>query len=252
VVVHEPARTFTRHQVHVNAAGHITFGRGRPIRLGYVEAAGTVTAQRTVFASQAESRADNPAQPEPAPAPEETPELPAAEPEPTTEPEEDRMSLSDAMRSKLGLGEGADETAALAAIDALQSKAEQATSSPDQVAASTAAVEKAEAAQQVMKEELTRLSTELATIKASAAATVKASYFDGLLAAGKLKPADRPAWEARYDRDPEMVAEILGMRAEGSEVPVMASGVTGPAEPAGTSTFERDYEAVFGPEKASA
>lgn len=185
------------------------------------------------------------------------PILPAAEPEPNTT-QEDNMPLSDEMRSRLGLADDADETAALAAIDALKTAAEtKPEPTPEMVAASAAATEKAEKAEEaqaVMKEELAKVRSELDTIKASAATTVKASAFDGWLATGRLKPADREVWEGRYDRDPQMVTEILGGRGEGSEVPVMASGTTGSPEPTGEDTqFEADYARIFGAdEKASA
>lgn len=173
-----------------------------------------------------------------------SPDLPAAEPEHEIQPEEDPVSLSDDMRSRLGLDAEADEAAALAAIDELKAKADTpapAEPTAEMVAASAAATEKAtraESALELMREELTRQSTELATIKASAASTVKASFFGGLLTAGKLKPADRETWEGRYDRDPEMVADILSGRAEGSEVPVMASGTIGSPEPESGSDDE--------------
>jgi len=170
-----------------------------------------------------------------------TPELPAAEPEqPNPDPKEDLVSTElSGIRSRLGLDDTADEQAILSALDELKVKADTpappAEPTPEMVAASAAATEKAEkatAAADLMKEELARLSGELATIKASAAQTVKASFFSGLLGAGQLKPADEETWSVRYDRDPQMVTEILSARAPGSEVPVMASGVAGPPEPA--------------------
>ncbi|GAB7053117.1 phage protease [Catenuloplanes indicus] len=170
--------------------------------------------------------------------------LPAAEPDPST-PEEDMVSTLHAdLRARLGLADDADEQAMLTALDALKSKADSPQPTPEMVAASAAATdkaEKAEAANQVMKEELAKVRDELNTIKASAAQTVKASFFDGLLATGRLKPADRATWEDRYDRDSEMVTDILGGRGEGSEVPVMASGHTGPAEP-DADTLDSEYE----------
>lgn len=182
-----------------------------------------------------------------------SPVLPAAEPDQEETPtEEDSVSLSDDMRSRLGLADDADETAALAAIDALKAQAEKTPEpTPEMVAASAAATEKADRAQaaaDLMKEELTRVSGELAEIKASAAATVKASFFGGLVTAGKLKPADREVWEQRYDRDPQMVTEILGARADGSEVPVMASGTIGKPEPEDDmSDFEAALARLDGP-----
>jgi len=172
-------------------------------------------------------------------------DLPAAEPEHEipSEPKEDHVSDLSEFRSRLGLDDTADEQAILSALDALKAKADTPPAPTEEmVAASAAATEKAERAEsalELMKGELARQSEELATIKASAAANVKASFFGGLVTAGKLKPADRETWEARYDRDPEMVSEILGARAEGSEVPVMASGSIGSPEP-----VEDDFDAL--------
>ncbi len=188
----------------------------------------------------------------PAPGQPPAPTLPAAEPEPVTTTEEDPVSLSDNMRSRLGLADDADETAALAAIDALKTAAEKTPEpTPEMVAASAAATEKADKAEQaqaLMREELTKVRDELNTIKASAAQTVKASAFSGWLATGRLKPADRETWEARYDRDPEMVTEILSGRGENSEVPVMASGTTGAPESAGATPemSDEDFNRLFG------
>lgn len=159
-------------------------------------------------------------------------------------------------RSRLGLTDDATQDQILEALDALKAKADTPPApTPEMVQASAAATEKAEKAeqaQQVMREELTKVRSELDTIKASAAQTVKASAFTGWLATGRLKPTDRETWEARYDRDPEMVTEILAGRGEGSEVPVMASGTVGAPEPAAGSTFDdAEYARLFG-EKAGA
>jgi hypothetical protein len=168
--------------------------------------------------------------------------LPAAEPEQVTQHEEDPVSLSDDMRSRLGLADDADETAALAAIDELKTRAEKTPEpTPEMVAASAAAteeVERAKTAQALMNEELTKVRDELNVIKASAATTVKASFFQGLKGNGQLKPADEEVWAARYDRDPELVTEILSGRAPNSEVPVMASGTVGEPEPSGSDDAE--------------
>ncbi len=197
-----------------------------------------------------------------------SPDLPAAEPEQVINPdpkEGDPVSTTDLSghRSRLGLSDDAEMDAVLEAYAAKLTEAETKTPepTPEMVAASAAAVKtaeelavrasKAEDAQAGMREELTKVRSELDTIKASAAQTVKASAFDRWSSTGRLKPADRETWEQRYDRDPEMVTEILDGRGEGSEVPVMASGVTGPAEPTGTDTIDAEYERLFG-EKAGA
>lgn len=173
-----------------------------------------------------------------------TPDLPAAEPEqPITDPKEDPVSTElSALRSRLGLEDSADLDAIAAAVDELKAKADAPPAPTEEMvaasAAATAEADRAKAAQELMNEELTKVRDELNVIKASAASTVKASFFGGLLTAGKLKPADRETWESRYDRDPEMVTDILSGRSDGSEVPVMASGTAGPAEPQVDDEFE--------------
>lgn len=173
-----------------------------------------------------------------------SPDLPAAEPEqPITEPKEDPVSTElSALRSRLGLEDSADLDAIAAAVDELKAKADTPPAPTEEMvaasAAATAEADRAKAAQELMNEELTKVRDELNVIKASAASTVKASFFGGLLTAGKLKPADRETWESRYDRDPEMVTDILSGRSDGSEVPVMASGTAGPAEPQVDDEFE--------------
>ncbi|WP_328344812.1 2'-5' RNA ligase family protein [Micromonospora sp. NBC_00421] len=224
----------------------VTFGEPRKVALDYVPAE-QVAASVAVYASRDESRPAPPpvtplhslpagrdntpevtaGEPNPVPPPEPAaapaPEPPAAEPEtaPSTDPKgEDPVStLSTDVRSRLGLTEDADDTAILAALDALKTKADE-QPNPEQVAASAARDDE-------MKAEIARLSGELARINASAAADTKKNLFDGAVAAGKLKPADREGWEARYDRAPEVITEILASIAPNTAVPVAASGYTG-------------------------
>lgn len=221
-----------------------------------------------VFASRAESRPEAPADAAPSgtsEAPTETPppadppapELPAAEPEPTNN-EEDPVSLSDDMRSRLGLAEGADEVAALAAIDALKAAAEKTPEpTPEMVAASAAAVEQATKAEQekdelrkevtVLASQVKTMSDELSASKAAQAATVKASVFDAAVKDGKIKPADREQWEKDYDDAPGAVTRVLASLAVGTAVPVMASGVVGGAEPESPDDWDAIVARLDGP-----
>jgi hypothetical protein len=184
--------------------------------------------------------------PEPAEVP--APVLPAAEPEqPLTDPkEEDPVSDTDlsGLRSRLGLTDDADQEQILSAIDALKAKADTPpVPSPEMVAASAAAtraIEQAETARAEMQTELQRLSGELASIRASAATSVKTALFDGAVTAGKIKPAERESWEGRYDRAPEVISEILASIAPGTAVPVMASGTVGSPEPGAGSDDDWD------------
>jgi hypothetical protein len=177
------------------------------------------------------------------------PILPAAEPELEIQHEEDPVSLSDDMRSRLGLADDADEVAALAAIDELKAKAERTPEpTPEMVAASAAAVEKAEQSEQekselrkevtVLASQVKTMSDELAATKAEKFATVKASVIGDAVKAGKIKPAEREQWEVDYDEAPNAITRVLASIAAGTAVPVAASGSIGDPEP----TLDNDAE----------
>ncbi|MET0416048.1 MAG: 2'-5' RNA ligase family protein [Actinoplanes sp.] len=186
------------------------------------------------------------------------PVLPAAEPELVIQHEEDPVSLSDDMRSWGGRAAPADEVAAHAANDELKARAEK---TPEMVAASAAVAEKAEQAEaentrlnekvQILDDLVKKQGEELASIRAEKAAAAKDSVLASARQQGKFKPADFKTWEARYDKAPEVTTEILASIPVGAEVPVMASGTTGPAEPEGTDPIDAEYERLFG-EKAGA
>jgi hypothetical protein len=292
VVIDDTDRSLHRIPVEVGEAG-VTFGDPTPVQMAYVPLdSELVAASRTVFASRAESRpeitastatvldspppseipdyrppaepappAGPPPEPEPTteepstpPDPGGVPVSPGAEPEPT-EPKEDPVSLSEEMRSRLGLADDADEAAALAAIDALKSKADTAGApDPEQVAASAAKdAENAElkAEVKVLASRMEQVTAELAATKAEKAATVKASVLDDAAKQGKFAPADRPQWEKDYDEAPAAVTRILASIAPGTAVPVAAAGYTGTGEETAESFDDAEYARLFG-EKAEA
>jgi hypothetical protein len=179
-----------------------------------------------------------PQPPEPAPA---APVVPAAEPAPTTEPEGGtNVSLSE-FRSRLGLDETADEAAVLAALD------ERLTPKPDPQLVAAAAQQEQQFAAALGR--IDTLSTELAQIKAEKAADAKAAFFAAAISQGKIAPADRPTWEADYDKSPEVVTRILGAIKPGTAVPVAAAGYVGNPEPMAT---DEDLMALFSPESRAA
>ncbi len=154
-------------------------------------------------------------------------------------------TLSTDVRSRLGLPDDADDSAILAALDGLKQQAEKpAEPSPEQVAASAAARDE-------MKAEITRLSTELASIKASSAADAKKAFFDTVVNEGRIAPADREGWEARFDRAPDVIREVLASIAPNTAVPVQAAGYTGTGDEGVTDQIDVEYERLFG-EKAGA
>ncbi|MFY1595481.1 2'-5' RNA ligase family protein [Micromonospora sp. WMMD737] len=262
IVMDNTDRSLVRVPVTVDG-DRIEFGTPQRVRTAYVPADEQVAASRMVFASAEESRptpepppappVEQPAVTPPAPAAEPTtapaesepapvnpvepapsepaPNPPAAEPEPNTDPKEDPVStLSTDVRSRLGLANDADDAAVMAALAELKTKAD-AAPSPDQVAA----------ARDEMKNQIAELSGELAKIKASAAADAKKALFDGAVREGRIKPADREGWEARYERAPEVITEILASIAPNTAVPVAATGYTGADETAG---IDDEYEAL--------
>lgn len=229
-----------RYRVAVAVDGEDTFSFGDPVEVvvRYVDTGSGVAAStgRLVFASRAESRPGDDTQPptpvvetpaSPAsPAPEHT-DPPAAEPDPSNEKEE---LMSDDIRSLLGVPEDADDKAVAAAITELKTKAEaqpEPVTAPEPVREPVAASTKADPALEEMRREISRLSGEVAASKAEKAATVKASVFDDAVRNGKISPADRQSWEARYDKAPDVITDVLASIAAGTAVPVRAAGEVG-------------------------
>lgn len=144
------------------------------------------------------------------------------------------MSLSDALRERLGIAdETADEDTILAALDeALQEQADgKPQAKPEETVAPAALAE------------VTRLSTELAELKASAAARTKDELFAGWLRDGKTSPAERAQLEAMYDAAPDQTKALLDARAKGSVVPVATLGGNQDDE---QSEDDRIYAELFG------
>jgi hypothetical protein len=201
-------------------------------------------------APPAEPQPDPTQPPPPDPVPGGTPHVPAAEPANPTQ--EEQMPLSTEVRQRLGLADDADSDAVNAAIlAALEPKpAEPAPEpapgepQPDPTEPEPAPEPQAVAAAlpPEAQAELARMSKELADIRAEKAATVKRNLFDAAVKAGKMRPADRADWEKRYDQAPDVITEIVNAMADGSAVPVQASGYTGEAEP-GTDA-DAEYDAI--------
>lgn len=278
--------TGKRFRIPVEVTGEDTFTFGQPVEVltRYIDAetsepvAAAAGAQRLVYASRAESRpgkepkatdptpvpapdsvtytVPDPAGPpvvdDPAPtltAPPVAPEPPAAEPEPNTEPKEDPVSLSDDMRSRLGLADDADEAAALAALDALITKAETpAEPNPELVTASAEAdKERAELRKEVevLATTVKDVTAKLAASEAEKRAATKQNVIGAAVKAGKIKPADREKWEADYDEAPGPITRVLDSIAAGTAVPVAAVGETTNPEPDGSSISDEALNRLF-------
>lgn len=192
--------------------------------------------------------ADAPPTPQPEPATPVTPpatDVPAAEPEPTnTDEKGDSMSLSE-FRSRLGLGDDADENAVLAALDArLQPPAPSTTEGGETQPEPTATAE-------VREPELVAASTKpvlpagvvaveastLAELRAMAEAGQRAEqrqraedrdrFIAAAITDGKFSPARKTHWTKAYDADPEGVRETIDGLEKGLVVPVAAKGTAG-------------------------
>lgn len=241
----------------------VTFGQPRPYN--------PADDATVVYASAADSRAlvaasvttISPTGPDPGnppadtdPDPEDDPstaEPPAAEPDapPTTEPEGDDpvSTLNADLRERLGLADDADDTAILAAVADLKDKADNPpTPEPDPatVAASAAHTERVanlEAKVELLTEQLTAASQELAATREQKAADTKQQVLAAARRDGKFPPADEAKWADRYDKNPEVVTEVLASIPAGTAVPVNPAGYTSsPDDP----TDEGDeFDALF-------
>lgn len=150
-------------------------------------------------------------------------ELPAAEPgNPDNPNEEDNMSLTE-VRSRLGLADDADETAILAAIDTLRSQAQQVAAAADVQAANESLSREVE----LLRGQVQDLSQQVAAAAAEKREALKKAVLDEAQNAGKFTPAERPQWEADYDRAPEVVTRVLASIAPGTRVPVAPVGTVG-------------------------
>lgn len=159
------------------------------------------------------------------------PDVTGAEPE-STETKEDPVSttMSD-LRSRLGLTDDADDTAVMAAVDALKAKADAPPEpTPEAIAASAASEQEKDELRKevtVLASQMQQVTTELAAAKAKEAAIVKASVLDDAKKQGKIAPADYDKWSEDYDGAPNVVTRVLASIAPGTAVPIAAAGYTG-------------------------
>jgi hypothetical protein len=175
--------------------------------------------------------------------------------------EESRVPIKPALAELLGVAEDADDEAVEAAARALRDKADapppaapttQESGQPSTpapadiqqlVAASVAA------AVEPFRTQLTATSAELAGFKAAQADETRKALFDGAVAAGRIRPADRAGWEARYDKGPEaaeVVAEVLASLAAGSAVPTAPLGHAGGEISSLSAEDEALWASVYG------
>lgn len=289
IATNEKDRSFLR--VPVLVGDGIEFGTPVPVVPGFVEM--PVAASRVVFASRAESRPDveaatataldtptqpldprPPAEPAPPAGPPVEPQTPpddggvptsdetsGAEPdehntEPTKEEEGLVSTLGADVRSRLGLPDDADDTAILAALDAMKAKADSPPQpDPEQIAASAAKDAENEELRKevtVLASQMQTVTAELAAAKAEKAATVKASVLDDAQRQGKFAPAQRDQWDKDYDEAPAAVTRILASIAPGTAVPVQPQGYTGTGDEQADGSFDADYDKFFRTEKAGA
>ncbi|MCA1570780.1 MAG: phage protease [Chloroflexi bacterium] len=210
----------------------VSFGDPIPVLIQYVDkaspsgvAASTRRQGALVFASRAESRPSH---------------APAATAGGPTQQEGAPVVTDDeltTLRTELNLAGDASFDDVLAAVKA--SKEPQPTTESDQPQAQPAPV----AASDEALTELQRVSRELAEIKARQAADERKRLFDSVLAAGKITPAERGAWEKRYDQAPAVITDVLASIAPGTAVPVADVGHAGPQEEPADDAL---YGSLFG------
>lgn len=242
----------------------VSFGEPVPVLIEYVDKAspsGVAASSRRqgglVFASRAESRPDTPV----------LPQTPAASAGGPPEQQEGAPVVTDeeltTLRTELGLSEDKTFDDVLAAVKASKQpqtsptppdepdddKTDDPPAAPAAVPADTAVAAAVAAAIEPWKGQVKQATAELARINAAAAAAKKESVIKAALGTGRIAPADREAWEKRYDQHPDVITEVLAATAEGSAVPVAMLGEPGGEE---GDPFDADYQALFGDEKVGA
>jgi hypothetical protein len=264
IVINDASGTRTRVPVTIgdgDGEEAVSFGDPVPVLIQYVDkaspsgvAASTARAGSLVFASRAESRPDT------------TPQTPAASaggpPEQEGAPVVTDEELT-TLRTELGLADDASFPDVLAAVKASKQPqtspegeppdgdqtGDEPPAAPEAVSADTAVAAAVAAAIEPWKRQVEQSTAELARINAKAAADKKEAVIKAALGTGRIAPADREAWEKRYDKHPEVVEEVLAATAEGSAVPVAMLGEPGGEE---DTAFDADYQALFGDEKVGA
>jgi hypothetical protein len=164
--------------------------------------------------------------------------------------QETRVPIPAALAEALGVAADAPDDAILAAFEATKQPAPPAasttpvepdsgegdkpadddakkTTDPDIKALVAASVKKALEPVLASLGEATKTVAEMRADKAQAA---KDTLIGGAVTAGKITPADRKTWEARYDKAPDVTTDILGAMARGTAVPVAAAGHTSPLD----------------------
>lgn len=159
--------------------------------------------------------------------------------QPGHQPQETNVPISPALAELLGVEPDADEQAVEAAARIMREKADAGppapteqeggttttpASAPDIDQLVTAAVKRAT---EPILAELTTATGQLAEIRTRDAKTTKDGVIASAVTAGKIAPAERKAWEDRYDKAPDVITEILDAKSPGSAVHVAASGHTG-------------------------
>lgn len=143
-------------------------------------------------------------------------------------------TLTDGLRQRLGFADDADEATILAALDeALTEKADPPPASAAELAPAALA-------------EVTRLSTELAELKAHASKREKDELFASWLRDGKTSKAELATLEPAYDAAPEQTAALVNARAKGSVVPVASIGTDAEGDDA---AVDAEFYALFPDEK---
>ena len=175
-------------------------------------------------------------------------------------PSGEHVPLSPAVAEALGVPVDADDEAVLAAIAQRPPAATEPTAPTTQEGGTvdapppadveqlvTAAVARATAPILATLESTT---TELSALKAERVTAARDRVIGDAITAGKIKPADRQAWEADYDGNPAVITSVLARIAPGTAVPVTAAGRTGGEQTGTAADDEALYAQLYGAEKA--
>jgi hypothetical protein len=93
--------------------------------------------------------------------------------------------------------------------------------------------------------QITELSGHVAASRQREADETKAQVIAAAVRDGKITPAQRDDWAARYDEAPQVVTQILASLAAGTAVPVAAAGHTGGEVTGGDADLDAMYAILY-------
>ena len=99
------------------------------------------------------------------------------------------------------------------------------------------------AANALLLEQVAASTRELAELRRGDVDARRTQVIEGAVKAGRIRPADRAKWAARYDKAPDVTAETLAELPANGAVPVVQAGYIGDPD----SDEDHSYDRLFPP-----